>query len=228
MPRKPTLNLNKDVVKVLKESFELKFISLLIEGYHVMLEAGEYQSSREEENLTAVLIKYMKRVSETFNWKFDISPEYPLYNAGIQRGEENPRKASRIDIRLVDWNQSEKLEYFIEAKNLAQHDWVKPGGARVDASKLKARYIGTGIDNFVKGNYPPGRGCLTGYVVQGDTDAIVRGINKLLLSKKRNRTREILKKALPIDEHPACYRSEHTGKSTGSAFSLHHILLKFS
>ena len=66
----------------------------------------------------------------------------------------------------------------MEAKNLKEKD-----------SDLKRRYIDTGINSFVSKRYE--NGCLLGYVLEGDLDKTVAGVNKLL--KKDDRGSESLK-----------------------------------
>lgn len=208
----------------IKNGFELQCIFTLIDGYRLMKNFGEYELSWEEESLTAKLIEFMNCSQYSNKWKLDIIPEYPVYTKDIYDGHEKPKQAPVIDIRIMNWSKDAKLEYFIEAKNLAQNDWIKADGSRVKASGLRRRYIDTGIDNFVSGRYPSG--CLTGYVLEGHADGIVKGINKLLESRRRNRPDEILCAAEPFDNHPACYRSAHN-KKKGVPIALYHIFFEF-
>src|SRR5690606_3196577 len=71
-----------------------------------------------------------------------------------------------------------EFEYFFEAKNLKQND-----------SKLKRRYIKTGIDSFVSKKYE--NGTLIGYLLEGKIFDTVNGVNALLVKDKRDS--EILK-----------------------------------
>lgn len=217
--------LNEHYAKEIRNGFEYHYIFTLIEGYKLMKEAGEYDRSWEEESLTANLIKYMKSSSCSSKWKLDIIPEYPIHTQNIYNGIQKPKQAPRIDVRIMNWSNPEKWEYFIEAKNLAQNDWNKPDGSKVNASQLRARYIETGIDNFVEGRYP--YGCMSGYILEGSIDGVIEGINKLLKSKRRNRPQEMLSPNVPINSHPECYRSEHQIKN-GISITLNHIFLSFN
>jgi hypothetical protein len=105
---------------------------------------------------------------------------------------------------------------------LAENNWLKSHNSKVNASGLRARYIDTGIANFVSGRYP--YGCLAGYILEGSADKILVMINKLLKSKKRNRPTEILRKIAPINDHQQCYQSEHKNSKENS-LQLNHIFL---
>ncbi|MCP5106370.1 MAG: hypothetical protein GY950_23495 [bacterium] len=226
MQEKSNEKLNRTITKGFKKAFERLCISTLIDGYNLMIEAGEYERSWEEESLTANLIKHMNLSPETIARKLDIIPEYHIYTTEVYDGVEKPKKALRIDIRFMSWSYPDKVEYFIEAKNLAQNDWMKPDGSRVKASGLIGRYINTGIDKFVKECYPLGGGCMAGYVLEGNLDIIVDKLNKRLKSS-RGRPQEILIKVEPINGHPDCYRSGHISKKSDSLLSLNHIFLNF-
>ncbi len=225
MPDNTTRRLKECYVRDIEKGFEIRCITVLIDGYRSMKDAGEYELHWEEESLTANLIKYMKLSPRSNEWKLDIIPEYPVYSQEIYNGLAKPKKAPLIDVRIMNWSNPEKLEYFIEAKNLAENDWTKPNGAKVNASHLRARYIDTGIDNFIKKRYP--WGCLAGYVLEGCIDHIIEGIDLLLKSKNRNRSQEVLTRNIPINKHPGCYLSKHnTGE--GLPMVLNHIFLSFN
>lgn len=221
---KTATGLNDDYSRDIKKGFEKKCLTTLIDGYKLMKEAGAYSLSWDEESLTAHLIDHMKHSSFSSKWKLDITPEYPIYTQQVVDGIQKAKKAPVIDVRIMNWSRRDKLEYFIEAKNLAENDWIKADGSKVNASHLRARYIETGIDNFINERYP--YGCLAGYVLEGNIDIVIKGIAKLLMSKGRNRAQEVLNKSTTVHNHPYCYLSEHqTGN--GKNILLNHIFLKF-
>jgi hypothetical protein len=82
------------------------------------------------------------------------------------------------------------------------------------------RYIEMGIANFLCGRYP--KGCLLGYVLNGESAKVVDMINQGLTSA--NREKEILQKDsnYGIDFH---YVSSHVGTSMPL---LKHFLLNLS
>jgi hypothetical protein len=216
--------LDNRFVKDIREGIVYRCMFTAIEGYRLMKKAKEYKCAWEEESLTANLIKHMKDSRYCKKWKLDISPEYPIHTPDISNGTRKPKEASRVDMRVVSWSYPEKMEYCFEAKNLAEHDWFKPEGSKVRSSFLRGRYIAKGIDHFVKETYPLGG--LLGYVLEGSVDNILKGINKLLKSNRRNRAEEMLIPSDTINNHRECYRSQHKKKS-GESFILNHILFNF-
>ena len=138
--------------------------------------------------------------------------------------EFQPKKAPRIDIRMANWSSSHKLLYYLEAKNLCQNDWQKTKSTTVKASYYRARYIDTGIDNFATERYP--EGCLVGYVLEGEVELIIEGINNLL-AKHRNRPSEIIQSKQTIHQHPYCYVSRHQ-TSNQEELPLRHIFMKLN
>ena len=89
-------------------------------------------------------------------------------------------KFSRIDLRYSTFWKGDEYKYFVEAKNLKAND-----------SSSKRRYINTGINNFLTGGkYSDCDGFLVGYILDGNIEDCVIGINKLL--EKDNRKTESL------------------------------------
>ena len=87
-----------------------------------------------------------------------------------------------------------EYQYFFEAKNLKE-----------ESSALKRRYIDTGIKNFNSKKYT--NGCLVGYLMSGDVELTIGGINSLLL--KDNREKETLSKEY-CKYHDSYYESSHS------------------
>jgi len=114
------------------------------------------------------------------------------------------------------------LEYFVESKNLIESDCFKTGRkTKLNAAKLHERYVNTGIDNFISEKYPQ-KGCLFGYVLQGEPINIIEKINTCLHNKNRmNEKLQVTNCAIRNLEF--CYQSVHP-----NGISLRHFLLKFS
>jgi hypothetical protein len=198
-----------------------KCYSILLNGYNSMKNDSRYSLSWDEDNITALLIKYMKAVSLTQELNLSITPQAPIYTDEIFSGKEKAKQASVIDIRLSTWANSEEFEYFIEAKNLSEKSWTKDSGSPVNASYYKKRYIETGIDNFVSMTYPDG--CLAGYIVQGNLESIVEEINSILVSSIPTRSSEIICNKTVVESYPYCYTSHHI--NDGKNIALKHFLL---
>ena len=143
-------------------------------------------------------------------------------NLPEKESENDPDKQPIIDMRLANWNSRERNKFFIEAKNICDKDWMKSDGSEVSASKLKRRYIATGIENFITKRYP--KGCLAGYVLNSKTIDCINGINKLLI--KDNRKDETLVRFKIINEFNNSYKSSHN-QDDETFIELRHIFLEF-
>jgi hypothetical protein len=173
-------------------------------------------SDCEEEYISAIIFDYIDKCSQSIEWQIDIVPEYRLYKDEILKREKSAKTAPRIDLRFCGWVKSNKLIYFVEAKNLIETGHYKT----VTAGYLHKRYIETGIDNYLSGKYPA-NGCLIGYILQGNTTNIVGFLNKLLEESGRNS--EILRsQSFDLYDFNSDYLSKH-----GNTLSLKHLMFEF-
>jgi len=210
------------IVDQFKVAYQRNCHGLLVEGYRKLVASGIVDLSWEEEKVTMELAKCMKFANLERNLRIHIVAEPRLYNEIL--GTENvPKQAPKIDLQLLNWSSPIELTYNIEAKNLAENDWVKSTSAKVSSSFLTARYIDTGIENFINDRYV--HGCLAGYVLNGEPQKVVDNLNGLLAKRKRNL--EKLEQTATIEGYSFCYQSLHQ-KSSGISFLLPHVILKFT
>lgn len=103
----------------------------------------------------------------------------------------------------------------IECKRVAGND--------ADLCRL---YVVEGIDRFDSGKYAGSHsvGFMTGYLLSGDADAAVMGINRYLTRTRRGR--EHLQSSTAIDE-PWVWSSRHPRPSRTTPIDLHHAFLGF-
>lgn len=205
-------------------AYERNCLGLLIDGYKKLLDSKTIDLNWEEEKITMELAQYMKISNLERDLRIHIVAEPRLYDNLEPRSESVPKEAPKIDLQLLNWSSPYQLMYNIEAKNLAENDWTKSKGARVSSSFLTARYIDTGIENFINERYD--NGCLAGYVLNGEARKVVDKLNGLL--RKRKRTLENLSMIDPIEGYSFCYQSLHQKTGGSDNFLLHHIILKFS
>lgn len=211
-----------DVIPNVDAEFEKACLVVVIEAFRCMKQDKLYDLTWKETRYSAHLIRCMQKVRNCMNLCLQIDPEYHLYQADILEGKKDPDAAPRIDIKISGGWVQENVYYAVEAKILVAEDWKSRKN-----SQLRARYIDTGIDNFVSGRYSPdiSRGCILGYVVQGTPSEIIRKINRLLVH--RGREAEQLTNRHAINGYPDCYQSEHTRVTDQQTLYLHHILLVF-
>ena len=102
-------------------------------------------------------------------------------------------KLPRIDLRMSSITSKLEFKYFFEAKRLKEND-----------SGLKRSYIGDGMDRFISKKYP--HGCMLGYLLKGNVNETVIGINLLLIKDNRN-TQTLNSKKYGL--HKDYFESEH-------------------
>ncbi len=168
-----------------------------------------------------MLVGYMKKNPRRTDLQIHLERENYLDGEEIYAGILDADKSPRIDIKYSVWSSDVEIEFYMEAKNLAENSWKKnSSNTTVDAYKLRKRYVETGIDNFTDGRYA--NGCLLGYVLEGSSQTIVELINQIIMSD--NRKDEILSKhaSYGIDYH---YISKHNGTAMPA---LKHFFLNLS
>ena len=191
------------------ECFIKACLAIVTTAYKKMKAEKRFDLKNDEPQLTAILIGHMIEVrNENPNCALRISPEQPEYDEKILRGIKHPKTAPIIDIKIFGAWVEEDQYYGLEAKILVEKKWEtrRP-------SYLHKRYIETGIDNFVKGNYSRkmNTGCIVGYVIQGNTSNIVSKINFRLINSSR--TSEQLVGIHSINSCEYCYNSQHMRKT---------------
>jgi hypothetical protein len=176
-----------------KESFHDNCIKLVVSAYQKALVEKSVCIDWKENDITVQLHEYIDK--DQFRRKKHIvtNVESHLTNAALPKERGFADKYSRIDMRFVAFKSDIEYQYFAEAKLLKEQD-----------SKLKRRYITTGIDNFMGGKYY--NGFLVAYIVEGVLINTVEGINDLL--KKDKRSAEILMKNI-CKHHGEYYESRH-------------------
>lgn len=214
--------LDVSIVNSFKQGFEWRCINLLIDAYTYVNSNNNINIDCEEEYISAVLFDYIDDCQLAINWKIDITPEYRLYKDNVLKKAKSAKTAPRIDFRLCGWSNNSKLTYFVEAKNLIEIDSYKSNRkSKIPANKLHIRYIETGVDNYLSGQYPSD-GCLVGYILQGKTENIVSMINTCLCNL--NRKSEILQlQSLEQINFEPYYISSHNNFS-----SIKHLMFDFS
>lgn len=185
--------LKKNIVFAFRKSFEDNCYQLLIEAYNSSITEKIIQLDWDENDITSELHKHINLNNLRLIWEISTNVEHHLPKEIIEKKKSFASKLPRIDLRLSCINSMLEYTYYFEAKNLKEKN-----------SKLKRRYINTGINNFVTKKYR--NGSLVGYLIKGNLDKTVEGINSLLKKDKRS-SEFLMEKTLPI--HNNYYESEH-------------------
>lgn len=189
-----------------QSKFEQRCIALFESAYQTSITKSSIELDFDENDITAVLHKYIDENPKRRKWSIVTNVENFIYDKTIITEKGFAAKFSRIDMRFakIDWLNNE-YTYFVEAKNLKSND-----------SALKRRYINTGIDNFlVGGKYFERAGLIVGYILDGTTiQCVDNGVNKLLI--KDGRSKEIIQ-----TDSSNNYQSQHQERT------LKHLFFDF-
>lgn len=189
-----------------QNKFEQRCIALFENAYQTSITNNIIELDFDENDITAVLHKYINENPKRRKWSIVTNIENFIYDETIVPEKGFAAKFSRIDMRFtnISWLKNEYI-YYVEAKNLKSKD-----------SDLKRRYIDTGIDNFlVGGRYYKCDGLLVGYILEGTMYKCVdEGVNKLL--KKDKRESEII-----------FYTKSNTYQSNHPERNLKHLFFDF-
>ncbi|BBE17955.1 hypothetical protein AQPE_2114 [Aquipluma nitroreducens] len=191
---------------IYKDAFEQKCFRLIIEAYQSSLTEKVIQLDWNENDISSELHRHIKGNPLRLKWKVSTNVEADIPK-DIPKMKGFSDKFPRIDFRLTTFAKSNEYEYFFEAKNLKQND-----------SALKRRYINTGINNFVSGKYE--NGSLIGYLLEGESEETVEGINSLLIKDKRNAETLIFKSNKLFNKY---YESNHSDIGV-----LKHLIFDFT
>lgn len=175
---------NKDLVRSINSSFELKCLDLLVKSYGSAITEHLILNDWEEESISAHIVKHMRK----FKSDLIVNYEVPLVEEDVYNAIKRVRNSNRIDIffQKSQWRKLEYLEYHIEAKNISSVEWKKSNGSKVNASQQQTEYITKGVDRFITGHFKEKNGCMLGYLVNGRLDEVLAKINAKIIVQKSN------------------------------------------
>lgn len=182
------------VKRAFRKAFENRCLKLLVDAYQNAIKDKSISLNWDENDITAQLHEYINSNQSRLTWSIISNVEHHLPKKSIDKERGFAAKYPRIDMRFATIKSSLEYQYFFEAKNLTQK-----------SSALKRRYVDTGINNFNSKKYE--NGCLVGYLLSGDVELTIKGINSLLV--KDNRHKETLSKK-DCKYHDSYYESLHS------------------
>ena len=217
-------SLNNEIVSDFENSFRANCIILIAEAYNWLKDTKKITIDWNEETISANIFTYIDESKKAIRWNISISDECRLYHQAILNNNISAKSASRIDLRLsTNWIEAtQRVSYFVEAKNLIQNNCIKTGRkTKLNAKKIQERYISSGIDQLLSGEYPP-NSCMLGYVLEGATSKVVQGINEILLKTMRH-----TEKLTKVESSPP-YLEEIYISLHSNNYVLYHYFLAFS
>jgi|SRR5690554_4770251 len=184
--------LKSNIYDIFKLAFEQRCVRLIVEAYQTSLNEKIIQLDWDENDISQELYEKIELNPRRLNWNITVVRELYL-TITVNKTKGFADRLPRIDLRMSSINSQLECKYYCEAKRIKEHD-----------SRLKRAYIKEGMDRYISKKYP--YGCMVGYIMEGDTEKTIEGINTLL--NKDNRKNEILKtKANKF--HNAYYESVH-------------------
>jgi hypothetical protein len=184
--------LNTIIQEKFKNAFEFKCFSLVIEAYQVSIKEKIIQLDWNENDISQELCEKLDCNPKRLQWSISATREFHL-STTTNKKKGFADKLPRVDLRMSSITSKLEFKYFFEAKRLKEND-----------SGLKRSYIDDGMDRFTSKKYPSG--CMLGFLLQGNVNKTVKGINKLLIKDKRNTQTLNSKKN---DLHKDYFESKH-------------------
>lgn len=198
---------NPVYIAIFKQEFHTRCMRLVINACNLAKSTKSIQPTFEEEDITAVLSKFIDDNPLRLEWGIVNNTEDRLRNDKIKVVKGFAKKSARIDLRFTTISAASEYRYYMEAKNLKSDD-----------SALKRRYIKTGIDNYISTKYNDG--FLVGYLLTGTLSENIGGLNKLLVKDSRN-TEIISISPIQVDGFDY-YISDHT------SIKIKHLFFDFT
>ena len=173
------------LVAQVRAAFEQTCIDLLEWACQTLKSNKKVDTDWGEENISANIFTYIKDSQKSIDADIHVDSEHPFYNQDILDNKKKAKEASRIDMVFQHNWSSKRFVFYVEVKNLVEHDYADAGRTQtVKAKAIQKRYIKTGVDHFLKGYYP--QGCLLGYVLNGTINGVVNALNSILVKAGRN------------------------------------------
>lgn len=198
--------LNTIIQEKFRNAFDFKCFSLIIEAYQVTINEKIIQLDWNENDIAQELCEKLDGNPKRLQWFISATREFHL-STTTNKKKGFADKLPRVDLRMSSIISKLEFKYFFEAKRLKEND-----------SGLKRSYIDDGMDRFTTKKYPSG--CMLGFLLQGNVNKTVKGINKLLIKDKRNTQTLNSKKN---DLHNDYFESKHVEIGV-----LKHLIFDFT
>ena len=184
--------LSSIIHKKFRNAFEHKCFSLVTEAYQASINEKTIQFDWNENDISQELCEKLDCNPKRLQWGISATREYHL-SKKTEKIKGFADKLPRVDLRMSSITSKLEFKYFFEAKRLKEND-----------SKLKRSYIDDGMNRFTSKKYPSG--CMLGYLLQGNVNGTMKGINSLLVKDKRGTETLTSKKN---DLHKNYFESKH-------------------
>ena len=190
-----------------KNAFEKDCLERLITAYDKAIDEKIYQSDWHENDFNEQICEYIRRDRTYIVKSIIVETEHKLFSRAKDKSKGFADKLPRIDFVFHTWGKLSYVHY-MEAKRLKENN-----------SALKRAYIDDGMDRFISQKYPLGN--MIGYLIEGNEQKTVEGINKLLALDGKS-AESLVSKTFPL--HSSYYESDNHANIN----QLKHIILDFT
>jgi hypothetical protein len=201
------------------EAFSNQCCVLIICAHFRIIDEKKLLRTWDEVTITRHLKKHLQRCITEEELRYFVVPEYPEDDEDIDDGLKDASKEVFFD--LVFSSFFNKQHYFgVEAKIVIENNFLK----RRATTELAEYISDKGMKKFINGVYKK-RGCMIGYVMEGDLPTIANKINDRIKADTFYSGDACLKKKLLVKYFDSYFESIHIGYH---ANPLKHLFLDFS
>ena len=185
-------------------AFENHCTALIVKAYFNVLKEGKFQVTWNEITITRHLKKHLKICISEEALQYFVAPEYPEDDDKIDDGIKNAAEEVYFDLIFSSFSSGAQHYFGVEAKIVIENDYLKRK-ATVEISEYVSK---KGMRKFLESVYKK-RGCMLGYIIEGEAEAIVHKINDKIMSDSFYGSTGILKKGDGINGFEQYYESVH-------------------
>lgn len=201
------------------DAFEAQLFELIEKAYSAIKTSEPIGKNVDEPSISISLYEALRNLRVLNSIPVTVTLERVEITDDISSGILKPKSSKKYDIYFENWNSKSHVEYGIEAKLLIENNFMNKV-----AKTLIREYVGdAGMQKFINGLYKK-RGCMVGYVIEGEVGNIVIEINKeieKILDKNQCLSKDNSKRF----NHTDIYKSNHPNKLR---YTLHHLMLAFN
>jgi len=177
------------------KAFEKDCIELIVNAYNNAIAERKYQIDWLENDFSELLGHYINESPLSLEKGITCKTENKILSESENQSKGFADRLPRIDFVYFKIWKKQRFHCYMEAKRIKQKD-----------SNLKRAYINEGMDRYISKKYPIG--CMLGYLLEGQINETIKGINTLL--KKDKREAEVLsqKKEKLLKNYYESYHSD--------------------
>ncbi|HEY5371875.1 MAG TPA: hypothetical protein VIJ75_23065 [Hanamia sp.] len=197
------------------ESFQIEVFNLVCEAYKIIKTSDKISEKPDETQISTSLFVALRMLCTNNSW---VNCEHHEFTNDIIAGRKKPISTKRFDIYFGNWSTPIRIEYGVEAKLLIENDF-----AGKKSKFLIEEYVGIkGMNKYISGIYKE-RGCMLGYIVEGNIGEIVEKINTQV-ENVFEANQKLLKENSSNFKHKEIYKSIHQQKLK---YPMFHLMLDF-